>query len=768
MSESRGIYTSAILVSAFAMSISDPAAAQNAGREHPAAAEMSEIIVTAEKISENLQHVPLAVTAIGEKQLAQFHATQLTDIGGYVPGMQIDSTGTPGQTTVAIRGIGGLDNNATASMYIDETPIGANAPDQRGGVYMLDILPYDVQRIEVLAGPQGTLYGANAFGGVVKYVLTKPNLDHADVRVGVDGFSISHAKDAGIGVHAMVNTPIIQDKLGVLFSYSKLDTPGFIDNANTGQKDQNTVKQQSARFSILGQPSDDLTIRLGILYSDIKADGNASIPLDNTDNPKPLYAGYTDNNFAPNIYDDRMYYYSLDLNWDLHWAKLVSATSYTNDHSVTDIDATQTYFGLADLIYNTVTGADLDPARTIVKFPLDITNKKFTQELRLNSNVGKLDWMLGGYYDDERGSNLQNLPVTTLDGAAVPIVDPLFDGSFPVTYREIAAFGNVDYHFTDRFDVALGLRYAHNRQTFRHTITPVTYNIIDPGDVLGRSSEGVTTYNFAPRYQVDPNNMVYARVATGYQAGGPNIAVFGAVPQIEASRITTYETGWKASFPAAHAELNLAIYDNEWSKIQVGATAPGGVGITLNAGKARSSGFTLDGNIRPLAGLTLSANFAYTDARLIDDSAHAAGGPGGFRGDNLPHTPKVAGALKADYAWPLNTEWTARMGGGVHATGSRWMSGTELASETIGGITLNPGDNRLDKYRLGGYTAADLNADLSNGRYTFGLYVKNVTDKKAFLTAQDVPDGLTNAPIEREAVVLRPRTIGVSIDVKFQ
>lgn len=760
-------YRGALLTSVFGAAIAAPAGAQNAARDPASPVELEEVVVTAQKISENLQRVPLAVTAVGAKQLADFHATQLTDIGGYVPGLEVNSGGTPGQTTVSIRGIGGLNDNATASMYIDETPIGATSPHQRGATYMLDILPYDIERIEVLAGPQGTLYGANAFGGVVKYALTRPNLDRTELRVGADGFGMAEAGEAGGGVRAMINTPLIQDKLGFLVSYAKLYSPGFIDNFNTGQKDQNRNNQQSARLSILGKPVEDLEVRLSALYSDIKSDGNGFIALDNSNHPSPLFPGYTDNNFAPHIFQDRMNYYSLDLKWDLKWAKLVSATSYTNDRSVTDIDSTATYFGLADLIYNAVTGGTLDPAQTIVKFPLHITNKKYTQELRLSSTVGALDWMIGGYYDDEKGTNLQALPVKTPAGESVPFVDPLFNGSFPVTYKEYAAFGNVDYHITDAFDVAAGLRYAHNKQSFRYTITPVTFDIIAPSDTLGHSQEGVTTFNFSPRYQIDTNNMVYARVATGYQAGGPNIAIFGAVPQIDAARITTYETGWKASFPAAHAQLNVAVYDNEWHKIQVAATAPGGVGITLNAGNARSRGFTVDGSIRPVGGLTLSADIAYTDATLIDDSAHAPGGPGGFRGDRLPQTPQLAGAVRADYTWALTTDWRARLGGGIHMTGKRWMSGTELEAETIGTTTLNPGDNRLDKYQLSGYAAADLNADVTNDRYTIGLYVKNVGNKKAFLTAIDVPDGLANTPIQREGTVLRPRTIGISIDAKF-
>ena len=495
------------------------------------------------------------------------------------------------------------------SLYIDETPIGATSLHQRGGSYALDILPYDVKRIEVLAGPQGTLYGANAFGGVVKLVLNEPSVVRTDIRAGVDGFHISDGSDAGGGVRAMITTPIVDDRLGVLFSYAKLDTPGFIDSASAGRKDQNEVRQQSARFSVLGRPTDDITVRLNAIYSDMKSDGRAIVALDNTDDPKPLSSGYRDNNFVPNIDEDHMNYYSLDLDWNLKWANLVLASSYTDDRALTVLDSTATYFGLADLVYNGVTtaiagppGQNLDPADTTVTFPLTLSNEKFTQELRLSSKIGSLDWMFGGYYDDEKGTNLQALPVKTRAGASVPFVDPLFNGSFPVTYKEYAAFGNVDYHFTDAFDVALGLRYAHNKQTFRNTITPVTFDIISPRDVLGDSSESVTTYNLSPRYQIDPNNMVYARVATGYQAGAPNIVVFGTAPNVDAARITTYEAGWKASFPVARAQLNIAVYDNEWKKIQVAATAAGGVGITLNAGNARSSGVTLDGAFARLKG----------------------------------------------------------------------------------------------------------------------------------------------------------------------
>jgi len=174
---------------------------------------LEEITVTAEKRIENLQDVPATVSVIRSEDLSDLHVTQLTDIGAYVPGLQVDSYGAPGQTTLSIRGISPLSANATVGSYIDDTPIGSTGFHDRGGNYALDLLPYDVRQIEVLSGPQGTLYGANALGGLIKYDLTTPNLDKSEFRVGGSWFDVASGTGTGSGLRGYVNTPLVLQQL---------------------------------------------------------------------------------------------------------------------------------------------------------------------------------------------------------------------------------------------------------------------------------------------------------------------------------------------------------------------------------------------------------------------------------------------------------------------------------------------------------------------------------------------------------------------------
>ena len=189
---------------------------------------------------------------MGGPEITEFHVTQLTDIGAYVPGLQVDSAARPDRPSSASEA-SPPGSNATVATYIDDTPIGSSSFHDRGASYGLDLLPYDVQRIEVLEGPQGTLYGANALGGLIKYVLTQPSLTKTDIRFGGDVEGISGSDSAGGGARAMINTPLVEDKLGFLASYAFENTPGYIDNTQTGQKDQNGVVQESGRLALLWQ-----------------------------------------------------------------------------------------------------------------------------------------------------------------------------------------------------------------------------------------------------------------------------------------------------------------------------------------------------------------------------------------------------------------------------------------------------------------------------------------------------------------------------------
>ena len=173
--------------------------AQDANRE---ANNLEEVVVTAQKRSENLQDVPASVSAVGEDQLARLHVTQLNDYAAYMPGINVTGGGSPGQTMITLRGIAPVGPGSVVGTYIDETPLGASSNYARATEFGLDLMPYDIERVEILRGPQGTLYGAGSMGGLLKYVLRDPSTEELELRAGLEAFDVAHAQDTGWGARA--------------------------------------------------------------------------------------------------------------------------------------------------------------------------------------------------------------------------------------------------------------------------------------------------------------------------------------------------------------------------------------------------------------------------------------------------------------------------------------------------------------------------------------------------------------------------------------
>jgi len=230
-------------------------------------ATLGTVIVTAEKRSEDIQNVPMSVGVIDASQLESMHATQLADYGAYIPGFTVINAGTPGQAMLGIRGISPLSAGATVATYIDETPIGSSSMYGSGSTEVLDLLPNDFQSVEVLRGPQGTLYGASALGGVVRYVTKAPDLNTPSWRVGADVFSTSGSGDLGVGGRAGFSTPLIADQLALGVSFARQNSPGYTDNVQTGEKDQDSFWQRAARATLLWKPSDDVSFTLSAINS---------------------------------------------------------------------------------------------------------------------------------------------------------------------------------------------------------------------------------------------------------------------------------------------------------------------------------------------------------------------------------------------------------------------------------------------------------------------------------------------------------------------
>jgi outer membrane receptor protein involved in Fe transport len=734
-------------------------AAADASATRNSSSTVEELVVTVQKRSENIQNVPASVSAITGSKLESLNVKSLSDYASYVPGLNVETAGSPGQTLVTLRGIAPVGPGATVGTYIDDTPLGSSTAYARGAEFELDLMPYDIDRLEVLRGPQGTLYGASAMGGILKYVLKEPSLTTFSGRVGADLSGTDSAGNPGWGLRGNVNLPIVSDKVGLTVSAYDSETPGWIDNVGTGVKDSNKVKQYGGRIAALLKPTDDITVKLNAMWQKIDSADNSSVtrrPLIATTNPddSAFYTGlrsfglYGQRTFVPQPFIKDVKYYSASVDWDLHWATLISATSYSHTTTNQVQDSTNVY-GAAFPLF---TGGAVDPG--IAQFAINLGLDKFTQEFRLQSPSGqKLEWLAGAFYTHENSTNHQVVTGTTFAGGDIPIFDPnLADIHLPTNYEEIAGFGDLTLHVTDQFEITAGGRYSHNKQQFQELATGV---IVPTADILGGSSESVFTWMASAKFHFTPDQMLYARVATGYRPGGPNPLLPGAQPTFGSDKLTNYEIGLKSEFLDHRAMFNLSGFYIDWSNIQLSLSQAGATFLG-NGGDAVSKGFELETALYPIEGLRLGFNAAYTDAKLTSLLPSAAVN-NYLLGYQLPNVPKWSGALTADYTFPVGNDWKGDIGGGVRYVGKKFAN--VISGSPIPGAAL-------PNFILDDYMITDLSAGISNDRYSIRLFARNVTNEHPF-TGGGVSTDIFNAPVEVIGDIMQPRTVGVSVDVSF-
>jgi len=698
---------------------------------------IDEVVVTAQKREESIQDVPVSISVVGGQQLQDMHVTQLNDIAGYVPGMQIVSGGSPGQTGLTLRGLAQVGSGQTVGIYLDDAPVGASSFYARASAFSLDLLPYDVQRMEVLRGPQGTLYGASTIGGLLKYVTYAPDPNKFELRAGADVFGMADADKRGMGGRFGVNAPLIEGKLAVRASYAYQHTPGFIDNFVTGRKDQNEYDQKGGRIALLWQINDDASLELSGLWQGINSDDNAtqrsSLPP-----IVPVGGGRLNGNLTREPFHKQLDYYSATLKWNLGWANFTSASSYSD--TVTDqiSDASASY----GILYNLLVGIP----DAVAPFELNMRLKKFTEELRLQSaSEGRVEWLLGAFFTDEKNDNFQRIDGYFPDGSPIAALPILAKLALPTKYREYSLFGDLTYKFTDRFDITAGVRWARNDQEYAEIDEP---GPLLPGQsVFSKSSEDVWTYMFSPRFHVTDDTMVYGRVANGYRPGGPNAPLAGAPPTVDSDSVVNYEIGVKSEFLDRRAFIDAAVYYMDWTDIQV-AVVNDGISYLANAAKAKSKGVEVSAAVMPVDGLRFGLTVAYADSYLTGDVPPP--GPG-LKGDPLPNVPKWSGSLSADYAFDLSSDWRGSVGAGYRYTGKRPSA-----------VASDP-----DVIISDGYGALDLNASVANEHWTVRLFVRNATDKNTESTIATLTDVAFSAPQFVYGTVLQPRTVGLGVDFTF-
>jgi iron complex outermembrane recepter protein len=697
------------------------------------------VSVTAEKKPESEQDVPISMSVLESTSLLNTGLVRLSDYYAQIPGLSVNDRG-GGRLTLVIRGISaGPELNPTVGLAIDDAPFGSSTTDYS----IPDLDPFDLDHIEVLRGPQGTLYGASSMGGLIKFVTATPSTDEFSGKVQSDVSSVAHGS-MGYAMRAAVNIPLT-NKLAVRVSTFDRHDAGFMDDVLQHRKNVNEGHTRGGRISALWRLNDRFTLHASALAQNAWSGSTARVTMQD-DNYTPVYGPYAHERLpGTDTADIRTRLYTVQMDGDLGWADLTAVTSYSQYRLAGPQDATGTFQALIE---------SLDGIPDLGAKVIN-TNQtgKFSQELRLASpDDGRaFGWLWGTFFTREHTFDLQEIiPVNATTGAGLGL-DPLYEGLSPSTFKEAATFGNLTYRFTDQWDVQVGGRFSAIRQHFSNAYS----GPLNGGDTFDseEARNNVWTYSFAPRYHLTSDVMTYLRVATGYRAGGTNTVFLqdqGNFPtQYKSDSLTSYEWGVKGDWADHTLTLDAALFYIAWKDIQLSAiSAVTGENYFVNAGGAKSQGAELNADWHPLHGLTLAANTAFTDAVLTRD---APSGTYGRPGDRLPYSPRWSANLSADYTFPLNAGLNGDLGARVTYVGDREGIFTTSAS--------------VPRFDLRAYTTAELHAGIQSLAWDVSVYVRNLTDARGYLSAMPVNVATGTGLYGLE--VIQPRTVGMTATYAF-
>lgn len=736
---------SGFLVTASALALATPALAQEAAE---ASTQVDELVVTASKREERLRDVPVAITAVTGETIEDIGVDSFRDYASLVPGLSQRDFGAPGTGAIILRGLntGPQQTTNTAAYYIDETPFNANGFLSFAASLTPEPDLADVDRIEVLKGPQGTLYGANSLGGLIRVITTKPDATSFSGNARIEAVTIDGGGQ-GYSVRGAVNIPLIPDVLAVRAVAHHREAAGFTDNVGTGVENVNTADYTGVRLAVRATPTADLTIDISGLYQKIDARGFA-IQDNFTDTLTPRFGRNQYRQFAD--LPTKITYQILNgtVDYDLGFGSLIGTASYARYDSDLSNDITENFIPFLSSIIPVV------PPDATAPLQQSPSLKKFTTEGRFASERrGPMEFVAGVFFTDEKAITSTVIPLSTAAGEPLPApFNLLISNTIHSNYQELAGFGDVTFYFNDRLDVTGGLRYAHNEQdalapapgaiSFFAPVPPAEFDF----------SDNATTYLATLRWRPTDQISTYLRAASGYRPGGPQarVAPPGVPTFIEPDTVWNYEAGVKGSFLNGALTANFAVYHIDWENIQLSAIS-GGTVIEANGGAAKVDGFELEVQTQPSDRLTIAGTVGYTDARLSEIDPGASAVIGAVEGDQLPLTPRWTAALIAEHKIPLRGELEGVLGGTL-----RHQSG--MPSSFPGSLNSN-----ID---LPSFTTVDLRAGINFSRYQLRFRIENVFDEIGY-TSSGTNRIFPGQVVPSVATVIQPRTFVVSLRADF-
>jgi iron complex outermembrane recepter protein len=724
---------------------------------------LDEIIVTASKRDEKLHDVAMSITALGSDELALRQATGFLDWAAQVPGLSLQSSDAAFSRLI-LRGQNVGSVGATIATTVDDIPFFMSGAQADGAFFSANVDTYDLQRIEVLRGPQGTLYGAAAEGGIIKYVTNLPNLNKFEGAVSVGGQTVADGS-SGASIKGMVNLPFWDNKAALRVSAVQQDIPGWVDNPELGQHDVNKGESYSLRASLLVQPTSDFTARVTAFEQHLKTHGGnasqvvgaAADPAAPPANQFDRVGGFVNNQALPSEEDNSLKYGALNLAYDFHWATLMSATSYgrfnlhfSNDDSKLNLAPGFTYGDFISSLYGQPALFKVDQVEFV---------HKFNQELRLTSDAGNtlfghgFDWQVGGYFTHESTTLTQPFEALDATNPSTTLTPAVGGAIIPGDYKEHSFFADITYHFTTALDLELGGRSTDVKQNSQtNTECCILYGPATTNFPAIFTSQNNTTWSVAPRWHINEDTLAYVRVATGFRPGGPNLPTptLPNPPSFKSDSTKNYEIGFRTDLFDKKFSIDMAVFYVDWTDVQILSevqTSTGPVGINGNSGSAKTKGVEWNFEWRPVSGLSIGLLGSYTDAYLTADALLL----GATSGEKLPYVPNVSATLNVDYRWSAFADWTAFVGGSESYTGSRYTG----FSPSV--MVIEP------HVKLPVYNTLQLHLGLDNGHYNAELYGNNVTNSRGI---QDYSNQ-GGANQTGTASFIQPRTIGIEVGYKF-
>ena len=724
-----------------AVALSGGATAQDQSSEEEV--DFEEIIVTAGRRQQSLQDVPASVVAVSPEDFTLKGLQQIRDVLSYLPGIQYTEFGSPGRGTISARGVPQSSATPVFGIYVDDTPLTSNTNFSNGANTLLDGLLLDVERVEIIKGPQGTLFGATSVGGLLRYISRDPALEEFRASVSADTSTVDDG-EWGYTFSGRVSVPLIKNKLGITVAAYYQEQPGFVDfvDGETGalqEEDVNGGEAEGYSADMLFTPTEELEVRLKYLRQENSAQSLSNVSLASENSTDGLFGDYGSiEALGPISLDYEIY--SGTINYDFGGFTFTSTTSHTEYENSSVIDLTAAFAGLTDLLSGSPPGTT-----TLVPFVASSGAKKIVQEVRLTSaDSDTFEWIIGGYYTNEETSNIQ-------DVQAVPAFNLLF-ADFPSDYTEYAVFGNFTYYFSEKFDISGGVRISDTDLVLNTLITGV---LAGATDITSEPiTDTVDTYLMAARYRVHDDLSLYARVASGYRPAQPNIPIIDpftgddiAPPVVESDSAWSYEIGAKGKSADGMIDFDIALWRIAWANYQASVVLNG-----VSTGGNAEDGLTAYGfesviNIHPTDDLTITGNLGYTSSTVNSDEP----GIGAVEGEFLPNLPDWQGSVQWSYTFNISGEWTGAFGGGV-----RYTAGFASALSGATSVLNVPIERR---------TFADLNLTVSNGFVHVGLYATNLFDNRALLSRTDnfIGGAVTNST----GIFERPRTLGANVKVDF-